>query len=243
MTAWEEYQLARHPGRPTPRFYLQAICEDFFELHGDRAGSDDPATFISLARVDGHPIAVAAFDRASPGAGGFRKVIRMTEIAGRLKVPLVTFIDCPGADPTFDSEYAGLAYAISRTFEAMLSVESVVVSIVTGEGGSGGAMVLACGDVVAIQEHAVFSVIAPEGAAEILHRDPSRAPEVADALRPTSDDLLALGLADFVLSEPEGGAHTDPAMAARTIGDWLATTLREVTASPRDRTTRFSGTN
>jgi acetyl-CoA carboxylase carboxyl transferase subunit alpha len=243
VTAWDEYQLARHPGRPTPRYYVQTFCEDFFELHGDRTGSDDPAAFICLARFQQRAIAIAAFNRASPSAAGFRKVTRLIELAGRLELPLVTLVDCPGADTSFDSEYAGLASAISGTFEALLTVESPVVCIVTGEGGSGGAMALSCGDVVAIQEHAVFSVIAPEGAAEILHRDAGRAAEVADTLRPTSDDLLDLGLADFVLPEPKGGAHTDPAEAGRTIATWLATTLARVKASPESRAARFSSRN
>lgn len=240
MTAWDEYQLARHPGRPSPRYYVEAICKDSFELHGDRTGSDDPAVLICLASFEDRPIAIAAFDRKSPTAGGFRKAIRLIELAGRLRIPIVTLIDTPGADPSFESEYSGLASAIASTFEAMLQVETPVVSIVTGEGGSGGALSLAVADVVAIQQHAVFSVIAPEGAAEILYRDPSRAGEVAEHLRPTSGDLLELGLADAVIAEPAGGAHTDPAGAASGLGSWLSTALAGLEAGPARRRDRFA---
>lgn len=239
MSAWAEYRLARHPNRPSPRYYVETTCGDFFELHGDRAGNDDPAVLACIGRFKDRPIVVAAFDRKAPTAAGFRKAIRGIELAGRLHLPLVTIVDTPGADPRFESEYSGLAAAIARTFEALLSVESPVISIITGEGGSGGALALACGDVVAIQEHAVFSVIAPEGAAEILHRDTSRAAEVADQLRPTAAALVALGLADLIIPEPQGGAHLDPRSAALGISRWLGEVLPDAVASPGGRAARF----
>lgn len=239
MTFWDEYQIARHPERPSPRFYVEEICDEWFELHGDRIGKDDPAVFGCVARLGGRAIVVAALDRRPPTAGGFRKATRMIELAGRLGLPIVTFVDTPGADPGFESEYSGLAAAIARAFEALLTTPSPVVSIVTGEGGSGGALALACGDIVAIQEHAVFSVIAPEGAAQILHGDRSRAAEVAEQLRPGAHELKRLGLAEAILAEPPAGAHTDPAGAARTMGSWLAGALAEVTASPARRAARY----
>jgi acetyl-CoA carboxylase carboxyl transferase beta subunit/acetyl-CoA carboxylase carboxyl transferase alpha subunit len=237
--AWREFELARHPDRPTPRQYASALFDPIFELRGDRAGTNDDAVFTAIARFDGSPAVIAAFDRARPKAGGFRKARRAIELAGRLRLPLVTFIDTPGADPSFDSEYAGLASAIAETFQTMLAVDVPTIAIVTGEGGSGGALALACADVVAIQEHAVFSVIAPEGAAEILYRDSSRAADVADSLRPTSFDLVKLGLADEVIAEPGAGAHTDPKVAARLIGDWLIAALRSALSTKGRRVDRF----
>lgn len=240
MTAWLEYEIARHPGRPSPRYYAHRICTDLFELRGDRNGGDDPATFAALGRFDSFSIAIAAFDRKSPNASGFRKATRLIELAGRLALPIVTLVDTPGADPSFESEYGGLAAAIAGTFEAILTVKTPVISIVSGEGGSGGALALVCGDTIAVQEHAVFSVIAPEGAAEILHRDPSRAAEVAEQLRPASMHLVALGLADSMIVEPRGGAHSDPEAAAATLGNWLGSALGATRADPAARARRFA---
>lgn len=240
MSAWDSYSLARHPERPSPRFYVETLFEDSFETHGDRTGSDDPAVLTCVARFAERAIVVAALDRKSPTASGFRKATRAIELAGRLHLPLVTMIDTPGADPRAASEYAGLAAAIARTFEAILTVQTRVVAIVTGEGGSGGALALACGDVIGIQENAVFSVIAPEGAAEILYRDRGRAAEVAEKLRPTAGDLVGLGLADSLIPEPDGGAHRDPAGAAASIAAWLAESLDSPRADPGGRSSRFA---
>ena len=215
------------------------LFDSLFELRGDRAGTNDDAVFTAIARFGDAPVVIAAFDRARPTAGGFRKARRAIELAGRLRLPLITFVDTPGADPGFDSEYAGLAKAIAETFQAMLEVDVLTTAIVTGEGGSGGALALASADMVGIQEHAVFSVIAPEGAAEILHRDASRAAEVADSLRPRSTDLVDLGIADEVIAEPGAGAHTDPEEAARLIGNWLRAALRSAPSIKGRRADRF----
>jgi acetyl-CoA carboxylase carboxyl transferase subunit beta len=233
--AWDEFALARHPDRPSPRTYLSLISDSSIELHGDRAGADDPAVCLALARIGDAPAVVVAFDRSRPNASGFRKARRGIELAGRWRLPLLTLIDTPGADPSFESEYGGLAREIALTFEAMLQCPTRVACIVTGEGGSGGALVLACGDAVAIQEHAVFSVIAPEGAAAILYRDPSRAPEVAETLRPTSASLITLGLADAILPEPSPAAHIDPQAAAAAIKTWA---VRALTGPPGNSQTR-----
>lgn len=237
--AWERYALTRHPDRPSPRRYVEAICSEAMELRGDRAGRDDPAVFTCVARIDDLPAVVAALDRASPSAAGYRKARRAIELAGRLRLPLVTFVDTPGADPSFASEYSGLAGEIARTFEAILTVDTPVISLITGEGGSGGALALACGDLIAVMENAVFAVIAPEGAAEILHRDPARAPEVAEVLRPTARDLLRLGLADAVIPEPRP-AHQDAAGTARVLAEWLSPALRRARADPASRAGRYS---
>ncbi|MGH2812452.1 MAG: carboxyl transferase domain-containing protein, partial [Actinomycetota bacterium] len=239
--AWESFRLARHPGRPSPRRYLESILEDFVELRGDRTGTEDPGVLAAIGRFRGRPVVVAAIDRARPGPAGFRKAVRAIETAGRLGFPLVAFVDTPGADPTPQSEYGGLAASIARTFESILETSAPVVSIVTGEGGSGGALALACGDVIGIQQNAVFSVIAPEGAAEILYRDASRAPEIARLVKPTAADLVEMGLADELIPEPAGGAHTDPAKAAEFLGSWLERALAEVRADPQKRADRYRG--
>lgn len=235
-SAWDEFQLARRPDRPAPRDYVSKIFPERFELHGDRAGADDPAVLAALARR----LVIVALDRARPTAAGFRKATRAINLAGRLRLPILAIVDTPGADPSFESEYSGLASAIAHTFEALLTVDVPVVSIITGEGGSGGALALACGDVIGIQEHAVFSVIAPESAAEILHRDASRAAEVAETLKPTAHDLLSLGLADEVISEPRPAAHADAEEAATILERWLRNALSTVRADPAHRRTRYS---
>lgn len=204
--AWSEITTARAPGRLRAPAHL-AHLPISFELHGDRAGSDDPSIRPVLAWLDARPVMVIAMDptvNPNPRPGGYRKAWRGLRLAGRLEIPVVTLIDTPGADASASAEAAGIANHIATTFAEVLEVESPVVAAVIGEGGSGGAMALATGDRLLIQEHAVFSVIAPEGAAAILHRDSSRAPEVAALLDPTATRLAALGLADEVVAEPSG---------------------------------------
>lgn len=237
--AFGEYRLARHPDRPRPRFYLEQCLGGFLELHGDRAGADDPAVIVGLGAVGSTTVVAVALDRDRPSASGYRKARRGIDLAGRLGFPLVTLVDTPGADASSASEYSGLASEIARTFHDLLTVQTPVVSLITGEGGSGGALALACGDAVAVQTHAVFSVIAPEGAAAILHRDPSRAEEVAGLLRPTSHDLVALGIADGVVWEPSPGAHTDPEAAARAVTGWLEEAVARTEADTALRADRF----
>lgn len=240
MDPWDRYQIVRHRNRPAPSQYIGRMCTHVVELRGDRAGEDDPAIFCALARFRGRPLVVAALDRRSPRPSGFRKARRAIELAGRLRFPLVTLIDTPGADPSPASEYGGLAGEIARTFKDLLSVGVPVISIVTGEGGSGGALSLACGDRIMIQENAVFSVIAPEGAAAVLFRDPGRAPEAAALLKPSANDLLSLGLADTIIPEPPGGAHADLDAASGFLAGHLAKALAEVEGNPAHRTARFA---
>ncbi|MBW3589435.1 MAG: acetyl-CoA carboxylase carboxyltransferase subunit alpha/beta [Actinobacteria bacterium] len=229
--AWESFEIARNPDRPSPRWYAEAILGEVTEIRGDRMGTDDPAVFCCVGVLDSTAIAVAAINRASPGPGGFRKLQRTIRLAERLRIPVVTMIDTPGADPGHASEYGGVAGEIARTFETLLRAKTPVVSIVTGEGGSGGALAVACGDVVMIQENAVFSVISPEGAATILHRDASKAREVAGQLKPTASDLISLGLADHIVAEPPGGAHTDPDAAALLLGNAIRLGLSQAKGS------------
>lgn len=201
--AWETVQAARSDGRTRAPHFLVAISDATVQLRGDRAGTQDPAVVTSMARVAGRPFVAIALDkRFVPGPGGYRKARRCIEIAARLDIPIVTLVDTRGADPSETSERGGIAWEIARLFEAMLTAPVPTLSIVTGEGGSGGALAFATTDVLLAYESSVFSVIGPELAAEILWRDPERAPDAARTLRLTAHDLLELGIADALLPEP-----------------------------------------
>jgi acyl-CoA carboxylase subunit beta len=205
--AWTEVQRARARDRPRAGDYL-ANMDVAFELRGDRSGGDDPSVRVCCVRISGRPAVVVAVDRRREEGrvtpGGYRKAWRGLRLADRLGVPLVTLVDTPGADASASSEAGGIAHHIARTFHEMLAVRSPVVALVVGEGGSGGALALSIGDRLLVQEHAVFSVIAPEGAAAILYRDPGRAAEVAALLKLSARDLARLRMADEVVPEPAG---------------------------------------
>lgn len=205
--AWEQVQRARADDRARADAFLAGL-EVAAELHGDRAGTDDPVIRVALARLAGRPVVVIAMDRSANAGrispGGYRKAWRGIRLAERVGVPVVTLIDTPGADAGAASEAGGIAHHIARTVEQLLQVRTPVVSCTIGEGGSGGALALAVGDRLLIQEHAVFSVIGPEGAAAILHRDVDKAPEVARRLRLTAVDLVDMGIGDEVVPEPVG---------------------------------------
>lgn len=228
--AWTEVTRSRAPDRPRAPHYLTAV-DVAAELRGDRSGSDDPTIRTVLARWGGTPVVVVAMDRTADEArvtpAGYRKAWRGLRLADRLDVPVVTLVDTPGADASAASEAGGIAHHIARTFHELLAVRPPVVSLVIGEGGSGGALALAVGDRLLIQEHATFSVIAPEGAAAILYRDAGRAPEVAERLQPSARDLDRLGIADEVVPEPEGVAVA----AARAA---VSRHLDELTAADPD---------
>lgn len=197
---WELVQLVRSAGHPRGPDLVRSASDVVVELHGDRAGADDPAVFVAIARVAGRRIVAIALDREHhPGPAGFRKARRCLDVAARLRIPVVTVVDTRGADPSATSEAGGIAWEIARLFEAMLRTPVPVVSFVTGEGGSGGALAFAAGDRLIAFERSVFSVIGPEGAAEILWRDPARVEEAATALRLTATDLLDLGIADDLI--------------------------------------------
>jgi acyl-CoA carboxylase subunit beta len=243
--AWEAVRAARRPDRPSARDLLSLVFDEHLELRGDRAGEDDPAVVAAVARLGERRLVVVGMDRrgrsdragrrpGQPTAAGYRKLRRATELARRWGLGLVTLIDTPGADPSPSSDQQGLAVAIAETFVATLSVEAPTVAVVTGEGGSGGALAIGCTDRLLMQDDAVFEVIAPEGAASILHRDPTRAEEVAPLLRPTASELRRLGIADRVLPGPTThGSHT----AATALRAELAATLSELDAAP-DRLAR-----
>ncbi|MFG1779801.1 acetyl-CoA carboxylase carboxyltransferase subunit alpha [Micromonospora sp. NPDC049048] len=227
--AWETVRLARHPGRPTTLDYLETAFDGFVELHGDRLGADCPAVVGGLARLDGRAVMVIGhqkghttaelvgrnFGMASPA--GHRKALRLMRLAARLGLPVVTLVDTPGADPGVRAEEQGQAAAIAENILALTVLPTPVVAVITGEGGSGGALALAVADRVLMLQHAVYSVISPEGCAAILWPDRGAAPQAARALRLTAPDLCRLGIVDDVVPEPTPAAHHDPADAARAL--------------------------
>ncbi|MGN9891677.1 acetyl-CoA carboxylase carboxyltransferase subunit alpha [Micromonospora sp. L31] len=227
--AWETVRLARHPGRPTTLDYLDTAFEGFVELHGDRLGGDCPAVVGGLARLDGRHLMVIGhqkghttgelvarnFGMASPA--GHRKALRLMRLAARLGLPVVTLVDTPGADPGVRAEEQGQAAAIAENILSLSMLPTPVVAVITGEGGSGGALALAVADRVLMLQHAVYSVISPEGCAAILWPDRGAAPQAARALRLTAPDLCRLGVVDDLVPEPVPAAHHDPEAAARAL--------------------------
>jgi acetyl-CoA carboxylase carboxyl transferase subunit beta len=253
---WQTVRTARHPGRPTTLDYLDSVFEGFVELHGDRLGADCPAVVGGFARLDGRQVLVIGhqkghstaelvarnFGMASPA--GHRKALRLMRLAARLGLPVVTLVDTPGADPGVGAEEHGQAAAIAENILVMSCLPTPVVAVVTGEGGSGGALALAVADRVLMLEHAVYSVISPEGCAAILWPDRSAAPQAARALRLTAGDLCRLGVVDEVIPEPEPAAQADPEGAAQRLGRAVTANLLPLLEVPaatlvRRRRARF----
>ncbi len=230
LTAWQKAQVARHPDRPHALAYLQTLITDFTPLAGDRSFAEDAAVVGGLGRFDGRPVVVIGTEkgddtesRVSHNFGmakpeGYRKARRLIELAGRFRLPLLTFVDTAGAFPGIEAEARGQAEAIARSVEACLLAPVPIVATIIGEGGSGGAIALATGDRVLMLEHAIYSVISPEGCASILWRDAAQAATAAEALRLTAEDLRLLHLIDAVVAEPLGGAHRDPAATMAAVG-------------------------
>ncbi len=221
LSPWDTVQLARHPGRPTVLDYASRMCDEFLELHGDRLFGDDPAIVGGLARCGdvrfvliGHRKGRTVDENIHSNFGmanpeGYRKAMRLMRLAEKYGIPVVTFVDTPGAYPGLEAEARGQAEAIARNLMEMAALETPIVTVVTGEGGSGGALGIAVGDRVLMLEHAVYSVISPEGCASILWRDGAQAAEAAKALRITSRDLAELRIVDGIIPEPLGGAHSN----------------------------------
>ncbi|MDT3397993.1 acetyl-CoA carboxylase carboxyltransferase subunit alpha/beta [Streptomyces sp. B1866] len=239
--AWEAVRLARHSGRPTTADYAGHLLDEFTELHGDRLAEDCPAVVGGPGRLAGMPVMVIGHHKGGPGLaqrqrrkfgmptpGGYRKAARLMRLAAKLRLPVVTLIDTPGANPGPDAERGGQAVAIAENLRLMSRLPVPVVAVLTGEGGSGGALALAVADRVLVCENGVYSVISPEGCAAILWKSPQAAPTAAAALRLHARELLRLGVADGVVPEPEGGAHRDHARAAALLGDALAETLADL---------------
>ncbi|MCL5037280.1 MAG: acetyl-CoA carboxylase carboxyltransferase subunit alpha [Chloroflexi bacterium] len=231
--AWETVLLARRPDRPTSLSYIEYLIDDFVELHGDRNFGDDPAIIIGVGTLEGIPVAVIGEERgrndeerefrrhgmARPE--GYRKALRMMELATKFNIPLLTFVDTPGAYPGFESEQRGIAMTLAQCLATMSSIPIPVICSVIGEGGSGGAIALAVGDAVLMQENAIYSVISPEGAASILWGDADKAEEVAGSLKLTAPDLLNLNIIDQIVPEPVGGAGQDFRTAAGDLKSCL----------------------
>lgn len=227
--AWQRVQLARHPERPYTLDYVRLIFDDFLELHGDRLFAEDPALVGGLASLAGRTVIVLGhqkgrdtkentvrrFGMARPE--GYRKARRLMEQAAKFGFPLITFIDTPGADPTLPSEERGQALAIAANLLEMARLATTTLAIVIGEGGSGGAIAIGLADRVLMLENAIYSVVSPEGAASILWRDAALAPQAAETMKITAQDLLGFGLIDAVVPEPPGGAHTDHLAAAAAV--------------------------
>lgn len=235
---WTVVERARHADRPRALTYIRALASDFFELRGDRTGTDDPALIGGLARIGDTNVVVIGQERGDltlEGArhdgrvspAGYRKARRLMLLAERLKLPLITFVDTPGAHDGIADEAAGLAIAISDCLATMASLTTPSVSVVIGEGGSGGALALTWADRVLMQQNAMYAITSPEGAAAILFRDRARAPEVAEALGVAAGDLFSLGVIDAIIPEPAGGAHADPEGAVRLLRPALRRALAE----------------
>jgi acetyl-CoA carboxylase carboxyl transferase subunit alpha len=244
LTPWQRVQLARHPRRPHAVDYIERITTDFTELHGDRAFGDDPAIVAGLCRIDDIGFVVIGEEKGrdtrdrvrrnfgSPHPEGYRKALRLGELAGRFGLPVLTLVDTAGAYPGVGAEERGQAEAIARNLREFAVLETPVIVAVTGEGGSGGALAIAVGDRVLMQENATYSVITPEGCASILWRDNERAPEAAKALRMTARDLLEFGIVDEVVSEPSGGAHHDWDEAAALLKRAVLSAHRRLAGRP-----------
>ncbi|KQT32318.1 acetyl-CoA carboxylase carboxyl transferase subunit alpha [Sphingomonas sp. Leaf412] len=256
LTPWQKTQVARHPERPHFRDYVAGLFDEFLPLAGDRAFADDQAILGGFATFRGRRVMVLGHEKGDDTASrlrhnfgmgkpeGYRKAIRLLELADRFALPVVTLVDTSGAFPGIQAEERGQAEAIARSTEACLALGVPMVASVVGEGGSGGAVALASGNRVLMFEHAVYSVISPEGCASILWRTADKAPEAAEAMKVTAQDLKALGVIDAIVREPVGGAHRDPAAAIASLGDAIDGALgamagMDAAALRRDRRDKF----
>ncbi len=248
LTPWQQVLVARHPSRPTTLDYIERLFTEFIEIHGDRRFADDHAIIAGLAVYKGAPVMIVGhqkgrdtkqkiyrnFGYARPE--GYRKALRAMQLAQKFRRPIVCFVDTPAAYPGIESEERGVAEAIALNLREMMMLEVPVIIIVHGEGGSGGALGIAVGDRVLMHEHAIYSVIPPEGCAAILWRDAARKVEAAEALKITATDLLQVRIIDEIVPEPIGGAHTNPNEAATLLDSALQRVLAEVVAlSAADR--------
>jgi len=245
LSPWQKTQIARHPDRPYTLDYINLIASDFVELHGDRRFSDDPAIVAGLAKIQNIPVIIAGHQKGrgtkerifrnfgQPHPEGYRKALRLMKLAEKFKRPVITFIDTPGAYPGIGAEERGQAEAIAVNLMEMSSLKTPIISIVIGEGGSGGALALSVADRLYMLEHSVYSVISPEGCAAILWKKngdltPADYSRAAETLRLTAQDLLQFKIIDGIIPEPLGGAHRDPEAAAKKISDYILTAIEEL---------------
>ncbi len=244
LAAWDIVQIARHAERPNIKDYIRLLCDDFVELHGDRLFGDDRGLIGGFATIGGRQVVMighrkgrgveenieANFGMASPE--GYRKAMRLMRLAEKYSLPVVSFVDTPGAYPGSEAEARGQAEAIAHNLEFMATLKTPIVVVVTGEGGSGGALGIAVGDRILMLQNAVYSVISPEGCASILWRDGSKAPQAADALKITAESLKSLDIIDAIVPEPAGGAHADPAATASAVKKAVLACLETLCALP-----------
>jgi len=247
LTAWQRVQIARHPQRPYSLDYIKLIMQDFVQLHGDRLFADDKAIICGVAWLDDQKVMIIGhqkgrgtkenlernFGCAHPE--GYRKALRMMRMAEKFSLPIVVFIDTPGAYPGIGAEERGQAHSIAYNLREMTAIGVPIVIFVIGEGGSGGALGIGVGDKVCVLENAYYSVISPEGCAAILWRDRARAPEAAEALKLTGKDLLELGIIDEIIKEPLGGAHRDPEACAKNVKAAIKKYLSELLELSKDK--------
>ncbi|MBF0152687.1 MAG: acetyl-CoA carboxylase carboxyltransferase subunit alpha [Magnetococcales bacterium] len=247
LTPWQKTLLSRHPDRPYTSDYLKMVFTDFTELHGDRKFSDDLAIIGGLAELDGITVMVIGQEKGRgtrekvihnfgmPGPEGYRKALRLMKLAEKFHLPVITLIDTPGAYPGKGAEERGQAQAIADSLKEMIRLRTPTVAVVIGEGGSGGALALGVSNRVLMMQHAIYSVISPEGCASILWKDSSKAELAAEALRLTASEILELKVIDDIIPEPIGGAHRDPQAAGTALRDYLIRHVRDLLAiSPED---------
>lgn len=256
LSPWQKTLVARHPQRPYTLDFINFLFEEWTEIHGDRKFGDDPAIVAGFARFRGHPCAIVGHQKGrntkekivrnfgQPRPEGFRKAIRVMKLAAKFKLPIFSFIDTQGAYPGLGAEERGQAEAIAMNLMEMAALTTPIIVSVIGEGGSGGALAIGVGDRVYMLEHAVYSVISPEGCAAILWKNSAAAADAATAMKITAHDLKKLGIIDEIVPEPAGGAHSDPGAAASLLGDFMEKGLKELQKTkpallPEDRYQKF----
>ncbi|XOY57644.1 MAG: acetyl-CoA carboxylase carboxyltransferase subunit alpha [Rhodobacterales bacterium] len=247
LAPWRKCQVARHPERPHCIDYIAALFTEFTPLAGDRNFADDHSVMGGMARFNDMPVMVIGHEKGNDTKSriarnfgmarpeGYRKAIRLMDLADRFGLPVITLVDTPGAYPGKGAEERGQSEAIARSTEKCLALKVPLISVIIGEGGSGGAVAFASANRVAMLEHSVYSVISPEGCASILWKDSEKMREAAEALRLTAKDLQELGICDKIIAEPKGGAHRDPAMAVKAVGEALKSMLAELTSKSGDK--------
>jgi acetyl-CoA carboxylase carboxyl transferase subunit alpha len=240
LSRWQTAQVARHINRPFTLDYISNMFTEFVELHGDRNFGDDHAIVGGLARFDGQPVMVIGHQKGRdtkekvyrnfgmPNPEGYRKALRLMQMAEQFSLPVITFVDTPGAYPGIGAEERGQAEAIARNLREMAGLRTQIIVCITGEGGSGGALAIAVGDRILMLQHSVYAVISPEGCAAILWSDGTKGEQAAEALKPTAKDIIGLGVIDEIIVEPIGGAHRDPKAMAATLKKAIARNLAEL---------------
>lgn len=247
LTRWQRVQIARHPERPFTLDYIKMICTDFIELHGDRAFADDPAIVGGLARIGDVNVVLIGHQKGHdtkenlkrrfgmPNPEGYRKALRLMKLAEKFDLPVITFIDTPGAYPGLEAEERGQAEAIARNLMEMARLKTPIINVVIGEGASGGALGIGMGDRFFMMENTWYSVIAPESCSSILWRSWDYKEQAAEALRLTAPDILELGISDGIIAEPVGGAHRDQTEAAERVKEHLLATIKELKKVSMDK--------